>query len=119
MSQLEPSDPGELRKARKAKINHVQGKGKTERRVYLSRDARSALADYLETEYVCDADEDAEALFLSARGISARGPGGRMSPRAINLILEQIGKWHDAEVTDPARKISPLQPHNLRHTFAF
>jgi hypothetical protein len=37
----------------------------------------------------------------------------------MNLILEQLGRWHDAEVADPARRISPLRPDDLRHTFAF
>ena len=36
-----------------------------------------------------------------------------------HLILEQIGRWHDAESRDPARRISPLRPHDLQHTFAF
>ena len=49
----------------------------------------------------------------------ARSADGRLSPRAINLLLEQIGRWHDAELTDPRRRISPLRPHDLRHTFAF
>ncbi len=44
---------------------------------------------------------------------------GRLSVRAVNLLLERIGRWHDAEITDPARKISPLRPHDLRHTFAY
>lgn len=39
--------------------------------------------------------------------------------RAVNLLLERIGRWHDAEVTDPARKTSPFWPHDLRHTFAY
>ena len=39
--------------------------------------------------------------------------------RTINRILEQIGRWHDAEQTDPTRHILPLCPHDLRHTFAF
>ena len=38
---------------------------------------------------------------------------------AINRILEYIGRLHDAEVPDPARRVSPLRPHDLRHTFAF
>lgn len=42
-----------------------------------------------------------------------------MSPRSINLICEQIGRWHDAEHADLARHISPLRPHDLRHSFAF
>jgi len=32
--------------------------------------------------------------------------------------LEQLGRWHDAEVTEPARRLSPLRPHDLRHTAA-
>jgi integrase len=90
-----------------------------EQTVFLSADARSALADYLERERSRDADGDTQALFLSATGIPARGVDGRLSVRAINLILEQIGRWHDAELDDPARHISPLRPHDLRHTFAF
>jgi integrase len=42
-----------------------------------------------------------------------------MSTRAINRILERIGRLHDGEQSDPARRISPLRPHDLRHTFAF
>jgi integrase len=38
---------------------------------------------------------------------------------AINLVLEQIERWNDAEVVEPHRKLSPLRPHELRHTFAF
>ena len=39
----------------------------------------------------------------------------------MNLVLEQIGRWHDAaEVKDPKGRTSPLRPHDLmRHTFAF
>jgi len=39
--------------------------------------------------------------------------------RAVNLILEQIGRRHDGEIRDPSRHISPLRPHDLRHTFAY
>ena len=39
--------------------------------------------------------------------------------RTVNAILEQIGRWHDAEVDDPERQVMPLRPHDLRHTFAF
>jgi hypothetical protein len=38
---------------------------------------------------------------------------------AFNLILERIGRWHDAEQREPARHISTLRPHDLRYTFAF
>ena len=118
LDQLEPADPSELRAARRARIARVRGKGKTERAVFLSADARVALADYLERERPQDAGEST-VLFVSAKAIPARSADGRLSPRAVNLLLEQIGRWHDAEVRDPGRCISPLRPHALRHTFAF
>jgi len=119
LDQVEPHTPEALRSARSARITKARGKGKTERTVFLSADARSALADYLERERSLDADETSTALFLAAQSIAARREGGRLSPRAINLILMQIGRWHDAELRDPERHISPLHPHALRHTFAF
>ncbi|WP_332310903.1 tyrosine-type recombinase/integrase [Paenactinomyces guangxiensis] len=100
-------------------MQRVKGKGNTERTVFLSVDARLALADYLEKEREQDVTLETKALFLSAKGLPARKPDGRLSPRSINGILDQIGRWHDAEVPDPIRKISPLRPHDLRHTFAF
>ena len=119
LTQLTPHTPAALRDARRARIERVYGKGKTERIVFVSRDARLALADYLERERPLDVNPATTALFLSAAELSARAPDGRLSPRAINLILEQIGRWHDADVEDPARRIAPLRPHDLRHTFAF
>lgn len=119
LDQVEPQTAEALRVARTARITRVRGKGKTERTVFLSADARAALADYLERERPSDAEETSTALFLAAQSIAARREGGRLSPRAINLILMQIGRWHDAELRDPERHISPLHPHALRHTFAF
>ena len=52
-------------------------------------------------------------------GTPARRSDGRLLVRAVNLLLEKIGRWHDGEVTDAARGISPLRPHDLRHTFAY
>ena len=119
LDQVEPQMPQGLRTVRRARITRVKGKGKTERTVFLSADARAALADYLEKERPSDLTPTSTALFLSASSIAARGEDGRLSPKAINLILSQIGRWHDAEMRDPARQISPLRPHDLRHTFAF
>jgi len=121
LGQVEPNEPEKLRTARRVRVHGVKGKGGTERNVFLSSDAREALAEYLETERPKDAGEvsEIEALFLSAVGTPARRADGRLSVRAINLLLERIGHWHDAEVSDPARKISPLRPHDLRHTFAY
>ena len=94
-----------------------QGQHGTHR--FLSNDARLALADYLERERSRDVAPETTALFLSATGIPARAADGRLSPRAINLVLQQIERWHDAELKDVTRHISPLKPHDLRHTFAF
>jgi integrase len=119
LDQLVPTSVVGLRQARQGRLTGVQGKGGTERTVFLSADARQALADYLEKERTRDAGEGTAALFLTAMGIPARRPDGRLSLRAVNLILEQIGRWHDAELKDPSRHLSPLRPHDLRHTFAF
>jgi site-specific recombinase XerD len=119
LDHIEPATPEALRAARRARITKVRGKGRTERTVFLSADARLALADYLERERPRDAAAMMTALFLSANSIATRGEDGRLSPQAINLLLSQIGRWHDAELRDPARHISPLRPHDLRHTFAF
>jgi integrase len=119
LDQLVPTSVAGLRQARQGRLTDVRGKGGTERTVFLSADARQALADYLEKERPRDAGEGTTALFLTATGIPARAADGRLSLRAVNLILEQIGRWHDAELKDPSRHLSPLRPHDLRHTFAF
>ena len=119
LDQVQPSQPALLRAARRARIVDVRGKGKTQRTVFLSVDARHALADYLEVERPVDATPESTALFLSAVSVSGRRPDGRLSRRSINTILERIGRLHDAEHTEPQRRISPLRPHDLRHTFAF
>jgi len=119
LDQVSPRDPGLLREAKRARLVAVAGKGGTTRTVFLSADARTAVAEYVELERPGDASGQACALFLSAVSIASRRPGGRLSPRAVNSILERIGRWHDAEHSDPARWVSPLRPHDLRHTFAF
>ncbi|GAC1525452.1 MAG: hypothetical protein NVS2B16_33940 [Chloroflexota bacterium] len=119
LEQVRPGTPDALRAARRARIERVHGKGKTERIVFLSADARLALADYLERERPHDVTPTSTALFLSAAPLAARAPHGRLSPRAINQLLAHIGQWHDAEVDDPTRRVMPLRPHDLRHTFAF
>jgi integrase len=125
LDQLVPNTPERLRKARRAKLKRVRDKGKSERVVFLSTDARQALADYLETEHPQDVNETLppgeQPLFVSAANARPRTDDGRLSPRSINNILLQIGRWHDAELDerDRERAISPLRPHDLRHTFAF
>lgn len=120
IEQLHPNQVDTLRSTRQGRINGVQGKGKMQRDVFLSADARQAIADYLEKEHIrdrCTAEDI--PLFLSAEGIPMRAKDGRLSIRSVNHILKQIGRWHDAELEDKSRHISPLRPHDLRHTFAF
>ena len=85
----------------------------------LSADARAALADYLEHERPGDADDGSAALFLAARSISSRRPGGRPSVGTINDVCERVGAWHDGDQPDPERRLGGLHPHDLRHTFGF
>jgi site-specific recombinase XerD len=96
LDQLTPHTPDKLRTAKRARITGLRGKGGTTRNVFLSADARTAVADYLDHERPGDASADTIALFLSAASIGSRRPDGRLSPRSINLICEQIGRWHDA-----------------------
>jgi site-specific recombinase XerD len=119
LTQLDPGDPDELRRVKKARLNDVRGKGHTSRTVFLGRDARQAVADYLETERPGDTDQHSEALFLAASSIAARRPGGRLSPRSVNTIVSEIGRLHDAEITDHAHQLGTLRPHDLRHTFGY
>jgi integrase len=119
LTQLDPGDPAELRRVKKARLDNVWGKGRTSRTVFLGRDARHAIADYLETERPGDTDDPSEALFLAAHSIHARRPGGRLSPRSVNTIVGEIGRLHDAEVTARERQLGPLRPHDLRHTFGY
>lgn len=66
----------------------------------------------------------------SARRVRIRGVKGKggternvflskVTREALAEYLERIGRWHDAETTDPARKVSLLRPHDLRHIFAY
>jgi site-specific recombinase XerD len=119
LAQLDPGDPAELRRVKKARLNDVRGKGRTSRTVFLGRDARLAVADYLETERPGDTDQHSDALFLAASSIGTRRPGGRLSPRSVNTIVAGIGRLHDAEVTDRERQLGALRPHDLRHTFGY
>lgn len=86
----------------------VTGKGRKQRRVFLSKSARSALADYLaERKAVLErAQENGAAcdrLFLSKRG-------NPLSVRGMQFIVARY-----SGMTDDARRLSP---HALRHTFA-
>jgi integrase len=116
LDQLQPNVPDMLRAGRCFKLNRIKGKGHTEsRKTVIDKDAREALADYLEFERPLDAQANLRALFIS--GPTANDGDGRLSVGRINRILKKIGSWHDVEQKDPERKIQPLAPHDFRHTF--
>lgn len=79
LTQVEPHTPAALRIVHRARIKAVRGKGNTERVVFLSADARAALADYLEREHPADGGPDSLALFLSAAGLPSRRVDGRLA----------------------------------------
>lgn len=117
LDQLQPNNPDMLRAGRVFKLNRIRGKGRTEsRKVVIDKDAREALADYLEFERPLDTQPNSKALFIS--GPTASEGNGRLSVGRINRILKKIGSWHDAEQRDPERMIQPLAPHDFRHTYA-
>ena len=119
LDQVEPARPEDLRAAKRARLLRVPGKGGTERTVFPSADARAGLADYLEQERPGDADERSIALFLAARSISSRRPGGRLSVRTIDDVCDRAGAWHDVEQDDPERRLRGLRPHGLRQAFGY
>ena len=59
VTQVSPCEPELLREAKRARLTAVVGKGGTTRTVFLSVDARTALAEYLEHERPRDASGDA------------------------------------------------------------
>jgi integrase len=119
LDQIQPNTPAELRRARKARLTGVRGKGRTQRTVFLGLDARLALADYLQHERTGDADAESTAVFLAAASIATRRPGGRLSARTVNTIVGEVGRIHDLEVNGADRKLGTLRPHDARHTFAY
>ena len=118
--------PEALRRARRVKLLDVRGKGKHYRDLFLSADARSALSDYLEKERPRDAAHfgTPAALFLRAWNAPAyndpdEGREGRLAVNTVNYLIKRIGELHDAEQSDPARKLGRMHPHRLRHAFGF
>ncbi len=89
IDQVQPSRPALLRSARRARVVGVRGKGRTQRTVFLSVDARRALAGYLEVERPFDATDESTALFLSAVSVSSRPPTGG-SPGAVSTPSSNV-----------------------------
>lgn len=122
----EPVTAEALRAARSVQLVQVRGKNRTLRNVFVSAEARAALADYLERERPGDAAEfpEAAALFLRAASVrlsktaSQEERRGRLATRSVNDIFMQIGQWYNAELKeDDPRRLVSFHPHLLRHTF--
>ena len=115
-----------LRAARRVQLVQVRGKNRTLRNVFVSAEARAALADYLERERPGDAAgfSEAAALFLRAASVrlsktaSREESSGRLAARSVNDIFTQIRQWYNAELKeDDPRRLASFHPHLLRHTF--
>jgi hypothetical protein len=74
-----PAHAGGVAAGQEARLSDVRGKSRTSRTVFLGRDTRQALADYLEHERGGDLGAESAALFLAAASITGRRPGGRLS----------------------------------------
>ena len=119
LDQLDPSTPAELRRLKKAKLHGVRGKGRASRAVFLGRDARHAIADYLEAERPGDAER-------TDRG-TVPGRVHDQHPAARRTALAPLDQHHrrrdrphprrrDHRPRTPPRD---LRPHDLRHTFGY
>ena len=125
-STKKPVTAEALRHARSAQLVHVRGKNRTLRNVFVSAEARMALADYLELERLVDAAvfSQAAALFLRAASVrlslkaSEEERSGRLAVRSVNDIFTKIGQWYNSELKeDDPRRLATFHPHLLRHTF--
>ena len=92
VTQVSPSEPGLLREAKRARLTAVVGKGGTTRTVFLSADARTALADYSSTS-------GPETRPAMRRRCSCR-PRGRVAPawRAALAAVDQRRSWSGSVV---------------------
>lgn len=86
--------------ARKGRVTVRSGKGDTYREVALNAEVREALEQWLAERREYPASNGA-ALFLNRRG-------GRLSSRAVDLIIRRLG--------DEANLENPVSAHVLRHT---
>lgn len=80
----------------------IRGKGEKIRLVFLSPEAKTALANYLEKR-----KDMAEALFVS---LSKKGEAERLTPRSVERLVKQY-----AIKAGISRKVTP---HIIRHSFA-
>ncbi len=95
---LSDIDPG-------GKSATVTGKGRKQRKVFFSREAQSALADYLAERKAVLARHQEKDLSKNRLFVSKRGRA--LSVRGIQFIIQRY--------TEDARHLSP---HALRHSFA-
>lgn len=83
----------------------VRGKGDKVRVVFLSAEAKGAVADYLKHR-----KSMSDALFVSHSGVSRETGFGRLTPRSVERIVK-----HYAIKAGITRKVTP---HVIRHSFA-
>lgn len=87
--------------ARKGRVIVRSGKGDAYREVALNSEVREALDGWLQERRNEIGDGDEPALFVGRRG-------GRLSTRALDLVVRRLGEEANLE--------APLSAHALRHT---
>lgn len=85
----------------------------------LSLELRHALVDYILTERAGDGGTAhlSEPLFLSASNRTTRAASGKLSPRAINLLLTTLLEEHNKREIEEEDKLTSLTPRILRRTY--
>ena len=92
----------------KERVMRIIGKGNKERRVPFSVSAQKALLSYIETtrKEILNKNE----LFDGSPFVFLNDKGGKLTPRGVEYILNQIEKKLGLTMS--------LHPHKFRHTFA-
>ncbi len=88
---------------------YIMGKGKKQRMVYLTERARGHLNEYMKRRGTSEFSTS-PALFLSSRGQGKNTRKSRITPRYVQMKIQQYRKLLGIVV--------PVTPHGLRHGFA-
>jgi predicted ATPase/DNA-binding CsgD family transcriptional regulator len=106
VDQLDPADPGPLRRSREPQLVGVVVNGVVTAGMPLDRASAGAIADYLARERPEDADANAVALFLPAR----TSPKGRSRSRLSSEVVATLLRT----VEDPAPASDSVEGRYLR-----
>ena len=100
-------------------LRNIKCKGNLFRDVLLGEDTLRALQNYLEEERPRDEEAfgQSPAFFLPSASRRHRNADGRLAPRSINFIVDQV--CDAANKGLPPEEHIKLHPHMFRHTHAY